>query len=196
MFARDVERQIERRAPMERTRSGGGAQAQPVLGDGSEVDEARMDQPPDDLDEEVVNGLLILRPKIAQGVLVDGHAPAQPDRGAMFGAEPIQLPRKDDAIAQGEHPQDEQHLRIGRWMALMTDHRLDRGVQLGQVQCLDGRPHQTCWMVRGNQRRRPDRRGRMGLVEQVWSSSLQYRGRGRSSTMNPSHTQRATTNWM
>ena len=130
---------------------GVGADTGAVLGDPPDRNDPGLDQGRQHLGQEIVQGLLVVDPKVVEGMIVDRDPAAEPTVRVALGAEPVQLSTAADALGRGVQPQRQQQPRIRGGASGPPAARPDGLKKEGQVPALDQSPDGPHEVVIGHQ---------------------------------------------
>lgn len=103
------------------------------------------------LGRQTLQDLRVRHPEVRERVVVHAHPATQPAEAQELPTQPRQHARAPHLLQGRVQPQRHQQARITRRMTGPTLDRLDRPVQLRQIELLDKRPHQTRPVVRRQQ---------------------------------------------
>jgi hypothetical protein len=142
----------ERLLTPERARARAGAHASAVLGGAAEVYQILLHQQREHLRDERVDDLALLAAEIAERVVVDVHAAADPAVGVVQRRQSLDLSSAPFSFAGGVDPKREQDLRIDGWCSGDAVSRLDLRVERRQVESLDHRPDRPRRVILGQLR--------------------------------------------
>jgi hypothetical protein len=130
-----------------RGRPGAGAHPHSVLGHPVELGYAALEQGGKAVDQQPLEELALLDPEVAERLVVDAYAPAQPLEGEMLAAQARQAPCAADTLQRGVEPQRHHQARIGRGVAGSALHGFDLLVERSEVELLREGPHQAHAMI-------------------------------------------------
>ena len=151
LLAGFLQKLFQLRPATERTASGRGANAEPVLGDPFELHHARLEKRGDRVRQQAVQKGLVLNAEVGQRVVIQGNAPADPLVRRVRFAQPIQFAGAADPLDRGIQPQRQENPRVGSRPAHRSLDRLKFRQQGRKVQTVHVIPNHPGPMILGDQ---------------------------------------------